>query len=192
MKKTGDYKGNDVTFTIDYSVYDLAGNESLYMRKAVLITSFTRDIIMTAPSGAAATALSIELDQNEDPSVALSGFEVVSSNGNNFRSDEKLTQTIYYNGTVIAENEDYDVTALSNLDTSVPGAYKIVYSIARREGTSYVQGNSVELMVTVKPDVASINRSNIDYKQIIITAFIASSAILVLAYIYMENKKKKI
>ena len=188
------FNGNDITFTIDYRVFDLAGNDSIYLRKAILLTSFTRTIlgINGLENGAAASSLNVELAQNEDPTVALSNFKIITANGSNIRSDEKITQTIYYNGEVVSENQDYNLTALANLDTTVPGTYKIVYSIARREGTGYVQGNSVELIVNIKPDVATTNSNNIDYKQIIISAFIASSAMLVFAYIYMVSKKKKV
>lgn len=184
------FNKNDITFTIDYSVYDLAGNESLYVRKGVLLTSFTRTV-MVHNGGAAATALNIDLPQNADPTLALSQFEVVTANGSNLRSDEKITQTIYYNGQIVAENQEYDVKALANLDTSVPGTYKVVYTISRREGAGYVQGNSVELVVNINPDVASTSSANVDYKQVITTAFIASSVILVFAYIYIANKKRK-
>ena len=59
------------------------------------------------------------------------------------------------------------------------------------DGDTVVYGNPFELTINVKPTVADVTTSNVNYKQIILYAFIASSVLAVLAYGIMISKKKK-
>lgn len=186
------FNGHDITFTIDYRISDLAGNTSLYARKGIILTSFTRTIVGVDANGAQAASLAVEVGQNQSVLSVLGNFKIEASNGSALRADEEITQTIYYNGIAIAENQEYDINTLENLDTTVPGVYKIVYSISRREGSTYTKGNDVELTVTVKPEVATVGVANMASKQIIITAFVAVSIMLVAVYAVIVNKKRKL
>ena len=127
-----------------------------------------------------------------NPLQALANFEIGTTSGSSLRAGEKITQTIYYNGNVVSQDQDYDLQALANLDTTIPGTYKVVYSVSRREGSGYTRGNDVELTITVKPEIASVNAFNVDLKQIIVAAFISSGIILAAAYVYMASKKMKV
>ena len=183
-----DFKGNDVTFTIDYRVFDIAGNASPYVRKGVLFTSFTSHIAANNGSEPAAAQTVVEVTQNADIGSALSNFNIVTTSGDGLKSGERILQSVYYNGALVSSRQAYDLDMLSTLDTSVPGVYKIVYSVERRDGSSYIQGNSVELVVTIKPNVANVTAGNINYSSIIV-AFGGVLAIG-LAMLFIELKRK--
>lgn len=183
-----DFKGNEITFTLDYKVYDLAGNASVYQRKGILLSGFTRTIGVVNGGGAAAAALAIEVPQNANLANALSQFEVVTTTGKSLRNNERILQSVYYNGELVSSRAVYDLNTLNNLDTSVPGAYRIVYSIERKDGLNYVEGNSVELNITVKPTVANVTEFAVGNSAVII----AFGAVLLisLAVMFVELKKR--
>ena len=170
-----------------YRVFDVAGNASFYQRKGVLLTGFT-STITAAAGGAAAASLSVEVEQNTNVMSVLNDFNIVTTSGNSLRNTERIVQSVYYNGMLISTRSAYDVNTLSTLDTTVPGSYRIVYTIERRDGAVYVEGNSVELNVTVKPNVANVAKGHFNYSSLIVM----SSVIVSLAVAVIFLKKKKI
>lgn len=182
------FNGNDVTYTVDYRVFDTAGNASEYVRKVMLLTSFTTTISVNS-GGAAAAAASVEVPQNANLSQVLSSYNIGAADGDGLKSGERILQTVYYNDQLVSSREEYDINALANLDTTVPGVYRIVYSVQRRDGMQYVEGNSVELYVTVKPTVANVEKFAIDYK----AAFISLAGLITigLTFAYINLKKKQ-
>lgn len=184
------FNGNDIIFSLDYMVFDNAGNASYYQRKIIMIYSFVRYIGVSAGGGTpAAASLSVEVAQNANVANLLNEFGVVTTSGKNLRNDERILQSIYYNGTLISSRAAYDLDSLEMLDTSVPGNYKIVYTIERRDGASYAVGNSVELNVTVTPDVANVVDSAFNYWYIV--AIVCGTIAIGLVGLFL-NKKRKI
>lgn len=183
------FNKNDITFTVDYRVMDLAGNISMYVRKGMLFDTFVTNI---AAAGAAVASLSnrveVEVTQNGDVMQLLSDFAIVSSNGKAFNTDERIVQTTYYNGIVVSENQKYDLTTLSNIDTTKPGEYKVVYTVQRKDGTEYINGNSVELVVTIKPNLATVNYNNFDYLMISVIV-VSMFALATIAYISLRKRE---
>lgn len=184
------FNGNDIIFSLDYMVFDNAGNASYYQRKIIMLYSFVRYIGVSAGGGEpAAASLSVEVAQNTNVANLLSEFGVVTTSGKNLRHDERILQSIYYNGVLVSSRAAYNLDSLEMLDTSVPGNYKIVYTIERRDGASYAVGNSVELNVTVTPDVASVAESSFNYWYVI--AIVCGTIAIGLVGLFL-NKKRKI
>ncbi len=183
------FKGNELTFTLDYRVYDIAGNVSVYERKGILFSGFTRTIGVANPTGVALMSYAIDVGQNTNVASALSDFEITTTTGKSLRNNERILQTVYYNGILVSSRKAYDLSMFEDLDTTVPGVYRIVYSIERKDGMAYVVGNSVELTVTVKPDVAIVSTNNINYINIIL---VSGSVITVgLAMLFVELKRRQ-
>ena len=184
-----DFKGNELTFTLDYRVYDIAGNVSVYQRKGILFSGFTRTIGVANAAGAALMAYAVDVGQNANVASVLNDFAITTTTGKSLRNNERILQTVYYNGILVSSRQAYDLSMLENLDTTVPGVYRIVYSIERKDGMNYVVGNSVELTVTVKPDVAIVSANNINYISIIL---VSGSVVTVgLAMLFVELKKRQ-
>ena len=182
------FNGNEITYTIDYKVYDIAGNAAYYERKGILLSGFTRTIGISN-GGAAAAALAVDVAQNASIANILNNFSIVTTTGKELRMDERVLQTIYYNGQLVSSRAAYDPTILSSLDTTVPGVYRIVYSVERKDGLVYVEGNSVELTINVKPNVATVSSDGVNISGIIIAYM---GAITVgLAVLFVEIKKRK-
>lgn len=183
------FNANNITFTVDYRVTDLAGNMSMYVRKGLLFSTFVTHITANNPAVAQmGNRIEIEVEQNQDVAQLLSNFYVTSKGGAILDTDERIVQTMYYNGIVVVENALYDLTMLNSIDTAKPGEYKVVYTSQRRAGTEYVNGNSVELIVTVRPNVATVNNSNLDYLMI---SLIIVSMISLATVAYISLKKRE-
>lgn len=183
------FNGNDIIFTMDYRVFDLAGNASYYERKLLMLYSFTRTIAANNGGGAAAASLSVEVPQNANVMDMLSNFSIVTTTGKNLRTEERILQSVYYNGVLVSSRAAYDLQALQTLDTTVPGNYRIVYTIERKDGSTYAVGNSVELNIMVVPDVANVDLSTINYGYLVA----ALCGIITLGCVGLFlNKKKKI
>lgn len=163
-----DFEDNDITFTVDYRVFDMAGNASYYRRRGALFTSFTRALAIAAGNGAAASSLALEIEENGDITALVNDVRLMVASNKTLRADEKILQSVYYNGELVSYGEAKDASVLSTLDTTVPGAYKVVYQVQRRDGNDYAYGTPVEITVTVKPNVANIGEGKINVSMLMI------------------------
>ncbi len=192
------YAGKNLTYSINYTTTDMAGNISKTQTRGVIFSNFLEAVGVTVqtPSGATQALYSsyeVDVAQNNSATSVLQNFRVTTSKSSTQpQYNDYLIQTIYYNNQLIAEEQRYNENTLANLDTSVPGVYRIVYSTKRLHNGEIVRGTPFELTINVKPTVADVSVVKADYKQIVITAFIASSIIVMLAYVYIATKKKKV
>lgn len=184
-----DFNGNDLVFNIDYRVSDLAGNQSLYVRKGILFTSFTSNLVVNN-NGSITTQALLSVDQNTSLVTALSNVTLDITSSGGLRSQERIVQTIYYNGNAIAVDHEYDVETINSLDTSAPGEYRIVYNTIRKDGDQYIRGNEVELVLQIKPNTVNIS-NNIDYK-ILIIGLAAIITVGFVAYISIRRKQNSL
>ena len=120
---TGDY-----TYTIIYSVFDKAGNESIYIARGVIYASLIPQIEI-ANAGLVVdvdepNAYSLTVEQGDDVKNIVNSLAVTAGDKKHF-----LTQTIYYNGELVVDNKKYNENIWDEFTTSVPGVYEITYNL---------------------------------------------------------------
>ena len=107
--------------------------------------------------------------------------------GGAFQNCQSL-KTVYYNGNLISYKNEYDINTLLTLDTSVPGSYRILYSVERYSGEAYGESNEVEIIININSPVATVNNVHLNY--ISLAVALVSAITVMLTFLFLELKKK--
>jgi len=190
------YQGRDLTYSVNYTTTDMSGNVSETQVRGVIFSYFLETLTLQLGNGAAAVNLfnnyAIDVDQNTNVLSVLGDYKLTTTkSADNPLLDNKIIQTIYYNDMLISSEETFKRSTLENLDTSVPGVYRIVYSTKRLDGDNTVYGSPLELTINVKPNVANVTNGNIEFKQIAIISIIGLSTVLAGVYVFLASKKRR-
>ena len=188
------YAGKNLTFSINYTSTDMAGNVSKSSVRGAILSDFLSTVVFTRGEYDETTSqylssYTLDVGQNTNALSVMGKFNVTTTKSSSY--DKYIIQTVYYNDKLIASEQKYDENYLSKLDTSVPGVYKIIYNTKVMDNGSAVYSKPFELIVNVKPTVASINNKNINYKQVIMVTGLLISIIATCTYTFLISKKRK-
>lgn len=189
------YAGKNLTFSINYTSTDMAGNVSKSSVRGSILSDFLSTVVFTRgeyTDGTTSQYLSsytLEVGQNTNALSVMGKFNITTTKSSSY--DKYIVQTVYYNDKIIANEQKYDENYLAKLDTSVPGTYKIVYNTKVMDNGNAVYSKPFELIVNVKPTVASINNRNINYRQVIMVTSLLVSIMAIGAYTFLMSRKRK-
>ena len=191
------FNNKDLVYSVNYTTTDMAGNISETEVRGVIFSGFLEMVQVQISTGEETQSLynsySIEINQNTSALSLLQGFRV-TTNVSNIKPmlDRNIVQTVYYNDVLVGRaNSAYDHNTISQLDTSVPGTYKIVYSIRKIMEGNVVYSDPFELTVNIKPNVAQVENGN-NYIQIAMIGIVGLSTVLAGLYVVLNYRKKKI
>ena len=183
----------DYTYTIIYSVFDKAGNESVYIARGVLYVDLIPDIEIEVNEAVAQNSdsnYSMVVEQGEDVDSVINNLVVNVSNNANF-----LTQTVYYNGELVVDNKRYNENIYNGFTTSVPGVYEITYSLKYMYYSSdgqkeLIEADPITLTITVEatPPIVSENKV-IDYSHIIVLVSLLMSGLFISLFVVVSRKR---
>ena len=188
----------DKSFTIVYSVFDNAGNESPYIARGVIFSSLIPEITVTQNNGNAGDeggeVLNAALQQVDEDTYYLNVEQGTDVNAvikslsvNASTRDYYLTQTIYHNGELVVDNARYNPNVYDGFNTNNPGLYEITYSLQYRyygeDGTSeLISAKPVKLVVNIESTrPLSDSTTHANYANIILLiSLLAGSMFIVL------------
>lgn len=189
---------SDYSYQIVYSVFDKAGNESVYITRAILFLNLIPTI--NAATGGSTPANIVQVDQNtyslvvkqgEDATKLANDLVIDAGRYSNF-----LTQTIYYNGELVVNNSKYNGGVYEEFNTSVPGVYEIIYNAKymhydKNGMGELIEADPIRLTITVEsttPIVEATQSSNNNHLVMIIG--ILFGIIFVGAFGFIVRKKE--
>ena len=184
----------DYTYTIIYSVFDKAGNESVYIARGVIYADLVPEITPVSPAGeveeTGANTYSLTVEQGKDVSEVVDNLMITATNNSQF-----LTQTIYYNGELVVDNDIYQKDIYDGFTTSVPGVYEITYNLqymyygsdGRKE---LIEAKPITLTITVEatPPIVENNYS-IDYSYVLVLVCLLISILGVCTFSFIRRKR---
>ena len=189
----------DYSYQIVYSVFDKAGNESVYITRAILFLNLIPTI--NAGGGGSTPTNIVQVDQNTYNLVVTQGEDVtklvddlVIDAG---RYNSFLTQTIYYNGELIMNNSKYTGSVGEEINTSVPGVYEVIYNVKYmhydKNGIGeLIEADPVKLTITVESTppivVETIQNSNNNHLVMIIGVLIGLIFIGMIGFIVRKKE----
>ena len=165
----------DYSYSIIYSVFDKAGNESIYIARGVIYADLVPDITPVVNNGEEAleviepNSYSMTVEQGANVEDIVNSLDIDAGNVSQF-----LTQTIYYNGELVVDNKKYQKEIYDGFTTSVPGVYEIIYSYQYMyygaDGQSeLLTADPVKLTITVEstPPVVENYKDTADYRYLL-------------------------
>lgn len=186
----------DYTYTIIYSVFDKAGNESVYIARGVLYVDLIPEIEAEVEEteleeGESVNNYNLTIEQGEDIEEVVNNLVISAGSKTSL-----LTQTIYYNGELVVDDERYQKNIYDGFTTAQPGVYEITYNLQymyySKDGRSeLIKAAPITVTITVEatPPIIEMNTS-VDYSHLVVMigAILASFA---MCYFGLILKKKK-
>jgi hypothetical protein len=184
----------DYTYTIIYSVFDKAGNESVYISRGVIYANLVPTINAynngEALEEVEQNSYSLRVEQGADVNEIAESLAIDAGNRTQF-----LTQTIYYNGELVVDNKKYKEGIYDGFTTSVPGVYEITYNLRYMyhgsDGRSeIIEAAPIKLTITVEatPPIVETSKA-VDSSYVIVGITILIST-LALCWFGLISKKR--
>lgn len=185
---TENYTGDDVTYTVIYSVIDKAGNESTYVARGVIFADLIPEIQLVQNEVESINSLEViddktyklNVEQGTDVDAIIQSLNVDATIKSGY-----LTQTIRYNGELVVDNVRYDPNIYEGFTTDNPGVYEITYNLQYRyygqNGESeMISAEPLKLILSVETAQPSISSTNaVNYQNIILLISLLTSAMFI-------------
>lgn len=192
------YSKGDYSYTIVYSVIDKAGNESAHIARGVIFAKLIPDILVQSSTyqlnQTEENTYKMKVEQGDDVNEVLSSLSLSAKNaaGNKINY---VTQTVYFNGELILDNERYDSNMNGKFSTNEKGIYEITYNLSylygdEDAGYEMLNATPVKLIIEVESTepIATTTNKTTNYTSIIILVTVIVSLLFIT--ILSFNKKR--
>lgn len=184
----------DYSYTIIYSVFDKAGNESVYIARGVIYADLVPTIEVAEVNNNVEeiepNSYNLNVEQGADVAEVANNLMVRATTNNQF-----LTQTIYYNGELVVDNKSFQSNIYDGFTTDVPGIYEITYTLKYMYYGDGGKGEIIEatpVKLTIRVEATApvvVENVRIDFAPIIMSLGLVIS-MFAIAWFGIKNKRK--